>query len=258
MHRLSRAKKEQVEQFIAITNAPDKLALNCLEAGDWSTEAAVELYFQAAAQHHINVAAPPQRSENALQQLYQHYNDAQSDMILAEGVEHLCDDLQVSPEDPVMLVLSWHFGAATMCEFSKEEFIEGMANLRCDSIQKLQQKLPRLRAELQDDKKFKEIYIYTYSFALDKGKKCMPQETAIALWRLLFSVKPWPLLDTWCEFLGHHHNRAISRDTWAQLLDFARAVREDLSNFEDSGTAWPYLLDDFVEYMRNGKVLANR
>ncbi len=31
MHRLSRQKKEQVEQFIAITNAPEKLALNCLE-----------------------------------------------------------------------------------------------------------------------------------------------------------------------------------------------------------------------------------
>lgn len=63
--------------------------------------------------------------------------------------------VQVSPEDPVMLVLSWHFRAATMCEFSKEEFIEGMVNLRCDSIQKLQQRLPRLRVELHDDKKFK-------------------------------------------------------------------------------------------------------
>ncbi|CAL8463971.1 g3506 [Coccomyxa elongata] len=257
MHRLSRQKKEQVEQFVAITNAPEKLALNCLEAGDWSIEAAVELYFQAAAHAPMTVPATPQTSENALQQLYRHYQDAQSDMILAEGVEQLCHDLQVSPEDPVMLVLSWHFRAATMCEFSKEEFMEGMVSLRCDSIQKLQRKLPGLRAELQDDRKFKEIYIYTYSFALDKGKKCMPQETAIALWRLLFSVKPWPLLDTWCEFLEQHHKRAISRDTWAQLLDFAQAVREDLSNFEDSGTAWPYLLDDFVEYMRNGKTLAS-
>ena len=34
MHRLSRSKKELVELFIAITNAPDKVALNCLEVGD--------------------------------------------------------------------------------------------------------------------------------------------------------------------------------------------------------------------------------
>ncbi len=63
--------------------------------------------------------------------------------------------VQVSPEDPVMLVLSWHFRAATMCEFSKEEFMEGMASLRCDSIQKLQRKLPGLRAEFHDERKFK-------------------------------------------------------------------------------------------------------
>ena len=54
-----------------------------------------------------------------------------------------------------MLVLSWHFNAATMCEFSRDEFVKGMTSLRCDSIRKLQQKLPGLRAELQDDKKFK-------------------------------------------------------------------------------------------------------
>lgn len=65
------------------------------QAGGWSTEAAVELYYQAAAQAPMSVPAPSQTSENALQQLYQHYQDAQSDMILAEGVEHFCHDLQV-------------------------------------------------------------------------------------------------------------------------------------------------------------------
>jgi hypothetical protein len=35
----------------------------------------------------------------------------------------------------------------------------------------------------------------------------------------------------------------------------AQSVKEDLSNFEESGSAWPYLLDDFVDYMRAGKQL---
>lgn len=74
------------------------------QAGGWITEAAVELYYQAAAQAPLSVPAPPQTSENALQQLYRHYQDAQSDMIMAEGVEHFCHDLQVcrSPGDTLL------------------------------------------------------------------------------------------------------------------------------------------------------------
>jgi DCN1-like protein 4/5 len=40
------------------------------------------------------------------------------------------------------------------------------------------------------------------------------------------------------------HNSAF-----AQVLDFSRAVHEDLGNY-DSSAAWPVLLDDFVEYLR--------
>lgn len=54
-----------------------------------------------------------------------------------------------------MLVLSWHFQAGTMCEYSHDEFANGMLRLRCDSIPKLQQKLPELRRDLQDAQKFK-------------------------------------------------------------------------------------------------------
>lgn len=62
---------------------------------------------------------------------------------------------QVDPEDIVMLVLSWHFRAATMCEYSHEEFVSGMLRLRCDSLPKLQQKLPELRRDLQDAQTYK-------------------------------------------------------------------------------------------------------
>ena len=54
-----------------------------------------------------------------------------------------------------MLVLSWHFRAATMCEYSREEFTSGMLRLRCDSLPKLQQKLPELRRDLQDARTYK-------------------------------------------------------------------------------------------------------
>jgi hypothetical protein len=42
-----------------------------------------------------------------------------------------------------------------------------------------------------------EIYVYAYGFTLEKGIKCLPQEVAIEMWRLLFSAHPWPLLESW-------------------------------------------------------------
>ena len=63
--------------------------------------------------------------------------------------------VQVDPGDVVMLVLSWHWKAGTMCEYSREEFVNGMLRMRCDSVAKLQQKLPELRRDLQDAQKYK-------------------------------------------------------------------------------------------------------
>lgn len=63
--------------------------------------------------------------------------------------------LQVDPADLVMLVLSWHFGAAHMCEYTKEEFIQGMTSLQCDSIRKLARRLPESCAEAREEATFK-------------------------------------------------------------------------------------------------------
>ncbi len=55
----------------------------------------------------------------------------------------------------------------------------------------------------------------------------MQQDTAIAMWQLLFADdRQWPLLDSWCGFLEAHHNRAVSRDTWVQLFEFIKVGRQ--------------------------------
>lgn len=41
--------------------------------------------------------------------------------------------------------------------------------------------------------------------------------------------------------------KAITKDTWFQLFEFAKQFGDDLSNYDENG-AWPYLIDEFVEW----------
>ncbi|KAI8474631.1 MAG: Cullin binding-domain-containing protein [Monoraphidium minutum] len=171
-------------------------------------------------------------------------------MILADGVGRFCDDLGVDPSDIVMLVLSWRLNAAAMCEYSRDEFVGGLQQLGCDSVDKLRRRLPEVRADLRDAAKWREIYNYAFGWAKEKNQKCLQLDVAVGMWQLLFSDdRAWEHVGPWCEFLQAHHNRAISRDTWVQLFEFARAVKPDFSNFDESA-AWPYLIDEFVDHMR--------
>ncbi|KAE8680323.1 putative ubiquitin-protein ligase [Hibiscus syriacus] len=162
--------------------------------------------------------------------------------------------------------------ASTMCEFSKQEFFTGLQALGIDSLGKFRERIPFMRSELKDEQKFGEIYNFAFGWAKEKGQKSLALDTAIGMWQLLFAEKQWPLVDHWCRFLQARHNKAISRDTWPQLLAFARksfqvvnqerqseshrTIDPSLSNYDAEG-AWPYLIDEFVEYLNENGINSN-
>lgn len=39
------------------------------------------------------------------------------------------DDLDLSPESKLVLIIAWKFRAETQCEFTKDEFMNGMTDL---------------------------------------------------------------------------------------------------------------------------------
>ncbi|KAG8072362.1 hypothetical protein GUJ93_ZPchr0006g44553 [Zizania palustris] len=178
---------------MAITGASEKVALQSLKASDWHLEGAFDVFYS---QPQVAVT-----NFRRLEELYNRYKEPDAEMIMVEGISQLCEDLQVDPQDIVMLVISWHMKASTMCEFSHEEFIGGLQSIGVDSIEKLCEKLPALRAELKDDQKFREIYNFAFTWAKEKGQKSLSLETAIGMWQLLFAERHWPLIDYWCQFL---------------------------------------------------------
>jgi DCN1-like protein 3 len=189
-------------------------------------------------------------SEARLLALYEKYSDAEEAAILAEGIERLCNDLEVKPDDFRVLVLAWTFNAETMCQFTSSEFMGGCRKLNVDSIAGIQSCFSDIVAQVQEPAAFKEFYRWTYKFGLDvdKGQRTLPTDMAISLWRLVFHLCPPPILEPWLEFLVHHsHIRGISKDTWDMFLNFSEVVGNDLSTYDET-EAWPSLFDDFVEY----------
>ncbi|CAJ2659148.1 unnamed protein product [Trifolium pratense] len=246
MHKLGRGHRDKLQQFVTITGASEKVAMQALKASDWNLEGAFDYFY----------SQPQLRTftdSRHLEELYNRYKDKYIDMIFADGITLLCNDIQVDPQDIVMLVLSWHMKAGTMCEFSKKEFTEGLQSLGIDSLEKFREKIPSMRSELKDEQKFREIYNFAFGWAKEKGQKSLALDTAIGMWQLLFAEKQWPLVDHWCQFLQARHNKAISRDTWSQLLEFAKTVSSNLSDYDAEG-AWPYLIDEFVDYLKENGV----
>ena len=80
-------------------------------------------------------------------------------------MEKFCEDIGVEPENVVMLVLAFKMNARQMGFFTMNEWLKGLSELHCDSINKVQHKLETLRNILNDPHTFKGIYRYAYDFA---------------------------------------------------------------------------------------------
>lgn len=53
----------------------------------------------------------------------------EEDKMTVDGVMKFLEDLNLNPESRTVLIIAWRFKAATQCEFTKEEFINGMTEL---------------------------------------------------------------------------------------------------------------------------------
>jgi DCN1-like protein 3 len=98
-------------------------------------------------------------SDSKINALFEQYKDSVEDSILADGIERLCNDLDVRPDEFCVLVLAWRFEAEQMCCFSRREFVTGCKTIKVESIKGIQAKLPELCREVQQDPElFKKLY----------------------------------------------------------------------------------------------------
>ncbi|KAJ3189641.1 DCN1-like protein 1 [Irineochytrium annulatum] len=210
--------REKVKQFQAFTGVTDdKTASAFLKKHSWDLEVACDAYFNSGATSHAPAA--PAVDARQIGALFDKFKDPEEDYIGIEGTEALCQALEVDPSDVVTLVLAWHLGCKQMCDFRRPEWIDGWTKLGCDSLAKMKNAIPTLRAELNDPVKFKDIYQYTFNFARQESQRSLLLDTAVAFWQLLLEGR-FKHLDLWVEYVTEHYKKSISKDTWNQVISF--------------------------------------
>ncbi|KAJ1536887.1 hypothetical protein HK096_006886 [Nowakowskiella sp. JEL0078] len=217
-------------------------AMKVMQKNGWNIERAMDAYFNNQSKYELNVDSQVSAIDKTrIEALYLRYKDEDEDLIGIDGVLQFCEDLEVDPQDVVVLVIAWYMSAQKIGEFTKAGFINGV-----DSIEKLKEELPRIRSDLNDKKKFKEIYEFTFKFGLQENRKNLSIESASSFWKLLLDGK-FRYLDLWLKFLEDEDaGKAVTKDTWNLMPIFVEDCDSD-PDFEshDENSAWPVLIDSF-------------
>jgi len=214
-----------------------------------STPPAVVSHSKSPSHSSIKADTDKNLSMKRLEELFEKYKEPEGTQIGPEGIETLCKDLGVEPEDVVMLVFAWHMNAQSQGYFNKDEFISGLQKLGVDSISRLKSQLSNFRKDLDDPAKFKEIYRYAFGFAKERDSKILDLQTADALIALVMSNR-FPHADSLRQFLKEQTSyKSVNNDQWMNILEFSRTIKADFSNYDENG-AWPVLLDEYCEWAK--------
>ncbi|KAH7911133.1 Cullin binding-domain-containing protein [Hygrophoropsis aurantiaca] len=197
------------------------------------------------------------------------------DEITVDGTIKLCEDLNVDPEDVVLLSVAYELKSPRVGEWNKKGWVDGWRRLGCDTIDSMQTSLPNLRSKLGNDPKyFQKVYNHTFDFARSEGQRSLATETALAFWDLLIphgleggalahirsrdgdddvdmSEEGWKKEYTqwWFDFLTEKGGKGVSKDTWAMFLEFVRTIDSKFEKYEIEA-AWPSTIDDFVQWAK--------
>uniref|UniRef100_A0A7S0KXW4 Defective in cullin neddylation protein n=1 Tax=Asterionellopsis glacialis TaxID=33640 RepID=A0A7S0KXW4_9STRA len=199
----------------------------------------------------------PTINEKEAEKLFLEYADPDDSTIASmEGISKLCDALEIDPlSDIRILVLLWKLGANEKpAEISQREWMAGCNKLQIDSLDKFKTLLPSLDTGFLAPSEFKEFYKFCFQFNRQGTHRTLDKDMVIALLGMILTEGgriPQDRLDSFCQFLESSKSYSrITLDQWTSFLDFCLEC-EDLSSYDEATSAWPVLIDEYVEYMED-------
>lgn len=196
---------------------------------------------------------PPTIDETAAAKMFQEIaEDSDPSVAGMEGICDLCEKLDLNAEEDIrVLVLLWKLGSKEKpAQISKQEWMSGCNRLQVDSIDKFQSILPSLDIGFLDRTEFREFYKFSFKFNLEGTHRTLDKDMVVALMNMVLTGRIGAdRLDTFCTFLEIQKSYTrITLDQWSSFLDFCYEC-EDLSTYDESTSAWPVLIDEYVDYM---------
>ncbi|TYI76970.1 hypothetical protein E1A91_D06G113900v1 [Gossypium mustelinum] len=118
-----------------------------------------------------------------------------------------------------------------------------MKALGVDSLSKLKKALCELEIEVGKPTNYEDFYTYAFRYCLTEEKqKSLDIDSICELLNLVLGAQFRPKVQS--------DYKVINLDQWINFLRFCQEISfPDLGNY-DSALAWPLILDNFVEWMR--------
>lgn len=192
------------------------------------------------------------KKTDRLDSLFDSYVNSSLGIIDPEGIEALCSDMSVEHTDVRILMFAWKLKAQRQGYFTRDEWRSGMKALKVDSLSKLKKGLPELEKEVNTPENFQDFYSYAFRYCLTEEKqKTVDIESVCELLNLVLGSQFQSKVDLLIEYLKIQSDyKVINLDQWMGFLRFCKEISfPDLENY-DADLAWPLILDNFVDWMK--------
>jgi hypothetical protein len=147
--------------------------------------------------------------------------DAKVEGISGEGIEAFANDAGVDPMDVALLVMFWRLKCETQFFITKNEFVNGLARLGMETMDKIQTKLPKLaKTELKDEQNFTDFYNFCFTYSKEPTQRTLPLDTAIPTWKLILTKDRCDYINDWCDYMTEVNKKAVTQDTWSKTFIF--------------------------------------
>jgi hypothetical protein len=173
------------------------------------------------------------------------------DIMDTEGYVAFLRDLAITPMDVELLVIGYHLKEDIIGVFKKDKFVNGFAKLNIGSLESIIENLPSFKQSVvENPETLKEVFRYAHQFYREKEvHKTIPLDTAVYVLGTLLPSRTF--LDPFQRFIPKQKEyKAINFDQWINMFEFITTV-SDLSEYTET-SSWPYLIDLFVEWLKEG------